>query len=291
MSDELYPLIRRIHIESKRLAREMLMGAYRSAFKGSGMEFDEEREYVNGDDIDKIDWNVTARMNHPYVKVFREERELSILFLVDVSLSMSTGSGSLIKKQKAAEVAALLAFSALHNHDRVGLLLFSDRVEKYIPPKSNLRHVLRILREILGIDPKGRTTNIASALSYVGKVIVKPAICFVISDFFSEPFSRPAEIVARKHDLIAISIQAVQDQKLVPIGLSNWVDPETGVERVVDTSNEVIREQFAAEAAEHRKNTIRLFNKIGGSWLEIPDGKPLVPIIRKFFKMRGKHPK
>lgn len=282
---EIFKNIRRLEITSKKLAKEMMIGAYHSAFKGKGMEFEEVREYIEGDDIRSIDWNVTARMNHAYVKSFREERELPVMLLIDVSGSTNFGSHSHLKKTLIAEVAALLAFTAIKNNDHIGLLLFSDKVEKYIPPKRGIRHVLRLIRDLLMFVPERKLTDLKPSLDYFGKVQKKRSICFLISDFL---FSFPKEEVARIakfHDLISIYVSDKYDV-LPDMGLIYCRDLETDQFKYMDTSNKKIRQKLLDQQLNQKEEFKKNMHKIGVDYLFLETDQSYEKELRKFFKKR-----
>ncbi len=227
--------IRRIEIRARRLVNDVFAGEYRSAFRGRGVEFQDVRDYYPGDDVRTIDWNVTARARKPYVRRYQEERELTVVFLVDASRSVQFGSGDLLKGEVAAEICAVLALSAIRNNDKVGLLMFTDRVERYIPPNKGRSQVLRVIREVLAFEPEHRGTEIAAALEYAGRVLVRRAVVFVISDFLDEGYERALNILNRKHDVIAVDITDPREEELVGVGLLELEDAETGRRVTVDT--------------------------------------------------------
>lgn len=273
--------IRRIHIKMEHLATDLLAGMYRSAFKGKGMEFEEVREYQEGDDIRSIDWNVTARMNHPYVKNFREERELTVMLLVDISSSLQFGTKDRLKSEIIAEIAAVLAFSGIKNQDKIGLILFSDGVEEYLPPKKGTRHVLRIIRDLLVYKPKGKRTNIINALTFLGKVQKHASVVFLLSDFICPDFRHEAAILAKRHDLIGIHISDPAEWQFPPVGLVHFQDLETEKEVYVDTSQPLnLNEDKRLES--YRK----LFAEINASLIEVTTDESYISSLRKFFKMR-----
>ena len=220
--------VRYIEIKTRGLTHQIFSGKYHSAFKGTGMAFSEVREYSYGDDIRSIDWKVTARYNHPYIKIFEEERELTVLLLVDVSASNSFGSKSQLKSEMITELASVLAFSAIHNNDKVGVIFFSSKVEKFIPPKKGTSHILRIIREMLDFEPENQGTRIASALEFLNNTIKKRSIVFLISDFFDKDYEQVFGITKRKHDLVALRIEDLKEHELPPVGFVQFADPETG---------------------------------------------------------------
>jgi len=262
IASELAKQIRYIQIFTSRAVNDVLAGDYQSVFKGRGMEFDEVREYQAGDDVRTIDWNVTARTGHPFVKRYVEERELTVLLAVDISASGLFGSVAKRKSEVAAELCAMLAFSAIKNNDKVGLLLFSHRIEKFIPPRKGGSHVLRIIREVLGYQPEEKGTDIAQALEYLGKVAHKRGVVFLLSDFLSPDFKKPLGLLARRHDLIAISIIDRRELTVPALGLIELVDSETGASRVVDSSDRGFRARFEEMGRLRQKGLARLFGSL-----------------------------
>lgn len=291
MSPELFNIIRRIEIHTTQLAQDILAGTYRSAFKGKGIEFEEVREYQPGDEIRSIDWSVTARMNHPFVKVFREERELTVILLIDMSASRQFGSRQKTKQETICEISALLAFSAIKNNDRVGMIFFTDRVEKYFPPRKTSRHVLRLIRELLTFQPARNGTKIAEALSFLGKLEGKAGICFLISDFISPDFEHEAAIISLKHDLVAICVTDPAENELPNLRLANLQDLESPLGAIIDTSNQKMDAAYQISSAKRIERIKQLFNRIGAGFIEISTNKPCVPPLRNFFKMRSRHPR
>lgn len=284
---EILEEIRRIEIHAGHLAEDMLAGAYRSVFKGQGMEFEEVREYVPGDDVRSIDWNVTARFNHPYVKIFREERELPIFLVVDISLSSMGGSGKTIKREMAAKVAALLCFSALKNNDKIGLILFSDNVETYVPAKKGFRHVLRIIRDILITEPKKTTgTNLQKSIDFLIKIQKRTSIVFVISDFLAPTCGKELASLARRSDLIGINIIDPWEIKLPNFGLVEIMDPETNEIKTVDFSDKTYQTWYEQEMAKKRNEWKKTFMKAGGHFVPLKTTESAVDVLRKFFKFR-----
>jgi len=280
--------VRRLEIRTRRLVDESLAGSYHSVFRGRGMEFSEVREYVPGDDVRTIDWNVSARMGHPFVKKFTEERELTVMMLVDASGSGRFGTARATKMQTAAEISALLAFSAIRNNDRVGLLLFTDRIELFVPPRKGREHALRVLRECLTIEPEGSGTRIDQALEYLQRVVTKRAVAFLISDFQDRGFDRTMRVVAQKHDLVAISISDPRETTLPNVGLLNVEDPETGRIGLVDTGSSRAR-MIYAEAARRAREELRVaVRRTGVDLLELSTGESYeVPLVR-FFRERAR---
>lgn len=296
----LFKKIRRIQFQSTHPVNNILAGAYRSAFKGRGMEFEEVREYQPGDEIRLIDWNVTARMSHPYVKSFREERELTVTLVVDISASTRFGSGHHLKSELIAEISALLAFSAIKNNDKVALLLFTDKVEKYFPPKKGTRHVLRIIRELLAYKTETKSTDIAAALSFLGKLQQHSSICFLISDGISPDYSKEVAIIAKKHDLILLSIvdpKEIQlenahdrqnNSSLFSKGIISFTDLETGEQRLIDPSSMVVQNKLKESTEKRLSDQKALMHKYGASFLKIETDKPYLIPLRRFFLSRQK---
>ena len=286
LSKELLKQVRQIEIRTKGLVNQVFSGEYHSVFKGRGMEFSEVREYNFGDDIRNIDWNVTARFGHPYIKIFEEERELTVILLVDLSGSLAFGSIDKTKQQIAAELSAILAFSALKNNDKVGLFLFSDKIEKFIPPRKGRKHVLRIIRELLSFKPEGRTTNIKAALEHMNHAIKKKSIVFLISDFMDEGYEKILRIVGKKHDLIGIVINDQREKSIPKMGLVKFTDAETGMERWIDSSSSKVQswiKQYYARLISERKT---LFIKSRLDSIEIKTGENYVTPLVNFFRLR-----
>lgn len=284
---DLFKSIRRIQIETAHLATGLLAGAYKSAFKGQGIEFEEHREYQEGDDIRFIDWNKSLRMGNPYVKVFREERDITVMLIVDVSASSLFGSVKEPKNEIIAQIGGLIAFSAIKNNDKVGLVLFSSEVELYVPPRKGTRHVLRIIRELLAFQPKHLGTDLNKALNFVGGVLSRSAICFVISDFLTQDYTREITLMAKKNDLITISVTDPHELDFPNVGLVELRDLETGISALIDSSEKNFRENFKKKADERLKKHRKLMAKIGAGFIDIRTNEPYLGPIRKFFKMRG----
>jgi uncharacterized protein (DUF58 family) len=283
---EILKKIRRLELRTRRLVNSSFSGHYHSVFKGRGMNFEEVREYISGDDIRSIDWNVTARMNTPYVKKFTEERELTVMLLVDVSASGTFGSIELSKRELAAEVAAILAFSAINNRDKVGLLLFSEEIELFIAPKKGRLHTLRLIREMLYFQPRGRRTNLAAALEYLNKLISRRAVVFVISDFLAPDYSKPLTVTSRRHDLVAMPVIDPGEERLPNVGLITFEDAETGEQVEINTSSSGIREAFAAEEKRRRKNLDKLFGSRGVDVVPLATDEDYLIPLRAFFERR-----
>ena len=283
---ELVKKIRYIQIYTSKAVNDSLAGEYESVFKGRGMEFEEVRQYQIGDEIRSIDWNVTAKTGEPYVKLFVEERELTVIFMVDLSASGAFGSISKVKNEVAAEVCALLAFSAVKNNDKVGLLVFTDHVEMFIPPAKGTTHVLRIVRELLNFQPEQTATDIKAAIEYLGRVIQKKSVVFLVSDFWGENFEKPMRILAKKHDLIAISITDPREVKMPKVGLIELVDAETGQQVIIDTSNALFRKEFTRLGQSRQDCLLRLFRSMNVDHVEIYNGSDYVFDLIKFFRTR-----
>lgn len=285
---ELLKKVRRIQITTKHAVNDVFAGQYHSTFKGRGMEFDEVREYVPGDDIRSIDWNVTARTGSPHIKKFVEEREMTVMLVVDVSASNLFGSGTQMKRDLAAEVAAVLAFSAIRNNDRIGLILFAEDVEKYIPPKKGTRHVLRLVREMLSHEPLGKGTNVAPALNYLNHISTRKNVTFLISDFmFSDEYEQLLKVSARRHDLISVVIGDKREIAWPDAGLVLWHDAETGQQTLVDTSSRRVREQLALEQTRRSENIDDMHRKAGIDTIRLFAGEPYDKQFIKFFRQRA----
>jgi uncharacterized protein (DUF58 family) len=288
LTKELLKQVRQIEIRTKGLVNQVFSGEYHSVFKGRGMEFSEVREYQFGDDIRNIDWNVTARFGHPFIKVFEEERELTVILMVDLSGSLMFGSVSKTKQRIAAELSAILAFSALKNNDKVGLILFTDKIEKFVPPRKGRKHVLRIIREVLSFEPEGKTTNLKAALEYMNNAIKKKSIAFLISDFMDEGYEKILKVVGRKHDLIGVVLDDRREKELPPLGLIKFVDAETGQERWIDTSSKTVRQRILMNRVEKEKKRKSLFMASGLDTIEVSTGSNYIQPLVKFFRRREK---
>ncbi len=286
-NDEILRKVRKIEIKAKGLSRQLFSGEYHSAFKGRGMAFSEVREYQYGDDVRNIDWNVTARLNHPYVKIFEEERELTVMLLVDVSGSNRFGTHHQFKEELVAEVAATLAFSAIQNNDKVGVILFSNQIEKFIPPKKGSSHILRIIRELITFRPSSNGTNLSEGLRYFTNVIKKRCTAFILSDFYDEGYSDALKIASHKHDLISIRIADEREVRLPDLGLTKFYDPETSETILVDTSDASIRQTFANRYADHVAKTDGLMQKYGIDSAVLYTGEDYVKELKKLFDRRS----
>jgi len=284
---EILKKVRQIHIRSKHMVSDVFAGEYHSVFKGQGMEFQEVREYVPGDEIRSIDWNVTARMGHPFVKVFTEERELTVMLVVDISRSNVFGSSAQLKKDLAAEIAAVLAFAAIKNNDRVGLILFTDEVETYIPPKKGVAHVLRVIREVLYFDPKNTGTRIIPALDFLNSVTTRRSVTFLISDFISdEELKRSLTVTAKKHDLISVRIGDKLERAFPNAGIVEWIDAETGRRQLIDTSDPSTRRAYGELQMRREKQLQDLFRSCGVDCIQANAGEAYDKELIRFFKTR-----
>jgi uncharacterized protein (DUF58 family) len=278
--------VRQIEIRTNRMVNNVFGGEYHSVFKGRGMEFHEVREYVPGDDVRAIDWNVSARGGELFVKKFVEERELSVMLLVDISASQFFGGAAQFKKDLAAEIAAVLAFAAIRNNDRVGLVLFTDAVELYLPPRKGSSHVLRVIREVLSFAPRSRGTRVASALEFLNRVAHRRAVAFIVSDFLDEGFERPLRVTARRHDLISVVIGDRREREWPAAGLVDWTDAESGERRVVDTSSAEVRQGLARDWAARRSRLRETLRGSRSDAVEVFAGEPYERELIAFFKLR-----
>nr|AUN36967.1 protein PA3071 [uncultured bacterium] len=283
---EVMAQIRRIQIRTNRMVDEILAGQYHSVFKGQGMEFKEVREYVVGDDIRSIDWNVTARTGGPHVKVMMEERELTVMLLVDASGSGRFGSVTRFKNELAAELCAVLAFSAIKNNDKVGLIIFTDDVELYVPPNKGRKHVLRVIREVLYFKPKKHGTNIPGALHYMNSVIKRRATVFVVSDFMADDYETALRVANKRHDMIAVAVTDPREEQLPNVGLAAVRDPETGVEVLVDTSDAGVRKAYTEAAALRASTRDGVFSRTRVDAVSIRTDRPYIDELHRFFRMR-----
>lgn len=284
---DIFSKVRKIEIKTRGLSNQIFSGQYHSAFKGRGMAFSEVREYQYGDDIRNIDWNVTARFNHPYIKVFEEERELTVMLLVDVSGSNDFGSGTQLKRMLAAELAAVLAFSAIQNNDKVGVIFFSNQIEKFIPPKKGTSHILRIIRELISFEPEKKGTDLREGLRFLTSAIKKRSTAFLISDFMGDAsFEQALRIAARKHDLVALRITDKREMMIPNIGLVKFKDAETGHDLWVDTSNNHWREMYRRQIDLKSNELNQLFAKSGIDNTLIFTDEDYVKPLMKLFKKR-----
>lgn len=286
LTKEILKQVRQIEIRTKGLVNQVFSGEYHSVFKGRGMEFSEVREYQFGDDIRNIDWNVTARFGHPFVKIFEEERELTVILLVDLSGSQMFGSLSKTKQRVAAELSAILAFSALKNNDKVGLILFTDKVEKFVPPRKGNSHVLRIVRDVLSFEPEGKKTSLRSALEFMNSAIKKRSIVFLLSDFMDDGYEKILRVVGKKHDLIGIVLDDRRESEMPEIGLIKLTDAETNEERWIDTSSTRVQKALTRRRDEIQSKRRSLFiaSRLDSVYVQAGENY-IVPLIN-FFRMR-----
>lgn len=286
LPQEVMKQIRRIQIRTNHMVNDILAGQYESVFKGRGMEFKEVREYVPGDEIRMIDWNVTARTGVPHVKLLAEERELTVMLLVDASGSGLFGSVERFKNELAAELCAVLAFSAIKNNDKVGLIIFTDDVELYIPPSKGRRHVLRVIREVLFFKPKARGTSIPRALHFLNGVTTRRAVAFLVSDFMADDYELPLRIANRRHDIIAVTVTDPREESVPDVGRISLRDTETGREVVCNTSDAGFRKEYAKAAVERVKKRDQVFLRTGVDAIHVRTDKPYVTELYRFFRMR-----
>ncbi len=284
---ELLKKVRKIEIKTKGLSNQIFTGEYHSAFRGRGMSFSEVREYQYGDDIRSIDWNVTARFNHPYIKIFEEERELTAMLLVDVSASSQFGSRQQSKDELITEICAVLAFSAIHNNDKVGVLFFTDRIEKFIPPKKGRFHILRIIRELLDFKPEGFGTDLSLALGFFNNVMKKRSIAFLLSDFMATDYQDALSIVSKKHDLIGIRLHDPIEAELPNVGLIRVKDAETGGLYWMDTNSRSVRRAYHENYQRNFQYYKTGFTRAGADNLDIQTDESYVNALMRFFKKRG----
>jgi len=285
---EILKKVRQIELRTRYLVNTVFSGEYHSVFKGRGVEFAEVREYLPGDDVRTIDWNVTARMGHPFVKVFDEERELTVMLLVDASASGDFGTVARMKGEIGVEMCALLAFSAIQNNDRVGLIIFTDEVERFIPPKKGKKHVLRVIRELYYFQPKGRGTDIASALDYLNRVTTRRSVVFLVSDFFASGYEAALKVANRRHDLVAVTVSDPREMELPDVGIVEVEDAETGEEVLIDTSDVRARRTFMNASEEARSARQRLFRSVGVDRVDVRTDRPYIEPLMRFFEARAK---
>jgi uncharacterized protein (DUF58 family) len=283
---ELLKKIRRIQIVTSRMVTDTFAGKYHSVFKGRGMEFHEVREYVPGDEIRSIDWNVTARYGHPYVKKFVEERELTVMLCLDMSESAAFGSTEKLKSQVAAELCAVLALSAVKNNDKVGLIIFTDRIEKFIAPRKGMRHVLRVVREALYFKPEGRGTDIALALDYLSRVSKRKTITFFISDFFARDYKKKLAIANKRHDVVAVTVNDRREMALPEAGIVRFFDAETNEFKIIDTSSAALRRAYYDESSRRIRQRKELFRSLNIDNIDIATDQPFEAALTAFFKKR-----
>ncbi len=287
-STDVLKKVRKIEIKARGLSQNIFAGQYHSAFKGKGMAFSEVREYQFGDDVRDIDWNVTARFHRPYVKVFEEERELTVMLLVDVSGSLDFGTAKQMKHDMTTEIAATIAFSAIQNNDKIGVIFFSDRIEKYIPPKKGRKHILYIIREMLSIRPQSQKTDVGMAMAYLTRVMKRRCTSFVISDFYdTKDFSQEMQIANRKHDVVAVQVYDPRAKALPDVGLLKVRDAETGHEMYIDTSSKKLRQAHTRYWMEHQYLLRRTFAKGRIDWVSIATNEDFVKAMMSLFKQRA----
>lgn len=279
--------IRRVEIHTTHIVDSLMGGQYRSAFKGRGIEFEEVRPYFEGDDVRAIDWNVTARSGDPYIKQFREERELTVYLLVDLSASQDIGTQHQLKRELVADLGATLAFSAIKSDDKVGLILFTDQIEKVVPPGKRSKHVLRVIRELLYCQPMGSGTNIAAALDHLNKTVNRRSVVFLISDFQDQGYERALRVARRRHDIIPIVIGDRREQELPNVGLVELVDAETGELMLVDTSSPAWRKEFAARAEAEYQQRKQILRRMKMDPVTLETGQDFVEPLRRLFHKRG----
>ena len=280
--------VRKIEIKTRGLSNHIFAGEYNTAFKGKGMAFSEVREYQSGDDVRSIDWNVTARYNSPYIKVFEEEREMTVMLLVDVSGSGNFGTKQQFKREIATELSAVLAFSAIKNNDKVGVIFFSDIIEEFIPPKKGKSHILRIIRQILSFKPQNKKTNISQAIEYFNNVMKKRCICFILSDYISSSFEKPLRVASKKHDIVALKISDKREKTIPNIGIVPFKDSETEKVILLDTSSKLVRETFQKKQKEKQSEIEKLFPRCGVDLININTGEDYVKPLINFFKNRDR---
>lgn len=287
-TSDLLKKVRKLEIKTKGLTKHIFSGEYHSAFKGRGMSFSEVRDYQYGDDVRNIDWNVTARTGGPHIKIFEEERELTVMLLIDVSASSFFGTVTAFKNEILTEIAAVLAFSAITNNDKVGAIIFSDHIEKYLPPKKGKQNILRIIRELINLTPKQQGTNLSEALIYLNNIEKKRSITFILSDFMTEGYDQALTIAAKKHDIIGVHIHDIREEKLPDIGLIQVADAETGSQRIIDTSDPNIRAAYA----KHYRISLEKFNKYfafaKSDTISISTEEDYIKALQIFFKRRAK---
>ena len=286
-ASDLLKKVRQIEIKTRGLSNHIFAGEYNTAFKGKGMAFSEVRDYQNGDDVRSIDWNVTARYNSPFVKVFEEEREMTVMLIIDVSGSNNFGSNKNFKKELATEIGAVLAFSAIKNNDKVGVIFFSDIIEKFIPPKKGKKHILRIIREIISFKPSSKKTDLSVALEYFNSVISRRSICFILSDFISTSFKKPLKIASRKHDVVALKLIDKREEIIPNIGLVPIEDAESGKKIIIDTSSKFFISKLLEEKNKRNNKLKSLMNESSVDLINLYTGEDYVKPLINFFKKRS----
>ncbi|MFZ4473898.1 MAG: DUF58 domain-containing protein [Saprospiraceae bacterium] len=284
---ELLKKVRKVELKTRGLSHHLFTGGYHSAFKGRGMSFSEVRMYQFGDDVRSIDWNVTARTGAPHVKIFEEERELTVMLLVDISGSSFFGTTGLSKQEVLTEICAVLAFSAISNNDKVGLLLFSDKPELFIAPKKGRQHILRIIRELVNVQPSDKGTDLAAALQYTRNVMKKRTVCFVLSDFQAQNYEAPLRILARRHDFIGLQCWDPRERVLPNVGLLHVKDPESVASRWIDTSDSAMRQGYTQRFDQHQAQTAALFRRAGADFLSVQTTDSYANALLRFFEQRS----
>ena len=284
---ELLKRVRKVEIKTRGLSKNIFAGEYHSAFKGRGMAFSEVRDYQYGDDIRNIDWNVTARFNHPYVKIYEEERELTVMLLVDVSGSRNFGTHTQLKKSMITEISAVLSFSAIQNNDKIGMIMFSDSIEKFIPPKKGRQHILRIIRELINFEPASQQTNITEAVRYFTNVIKKRSTAFIISDFYDEDYEDALKIAGKKHDVIALNIYDIREKELPPVGLMRVKDAETGKTLWIDSNHKKTRDKYTQWWHHQQEKLDSTFKRYGIDSARIKTDEDYVRPLMSLFKQRA----
>jgi len=285
-AQDIFKKVRKIEIKTRGLSNQIFSGEYHSIFKGRGMAFSEVREYQYGDDIRNIDWNVTARFNHPFIKIFEEERELTVMLLIDVSGSNNFGTQGQLKQDIVTEIAAVLSFSAIQNNDKVGVIFFSNIIEKFIPPKKGTSHILRIIRELINFKAENNGTNVAEALRYLTNIIKKKSTAFIISDFMDEGFDKAIQIANYKHDLIAIRVNDEREKEIPDVGMVRMLDAETGITKWIDTSSSKVRKLYAKRSAEKTAQLDKTFARFGVDMAKVYTGEDYVKPLINLFKKR-----
>jgi uncharacterized protein (DUF58 family) len=283
---ELLKKVRKIEIKTRGLTRQIFAGQYHSAFKGRGMTFSEVREYQYGDDIRNIDWNVTARFNHPYIKVYEEERELTVMLLIDLSASGDFGTNVHLKRNLITEIAAVLSFSAIENNDKIGVIMFSDQVEKFIPPQKGRKHILRIIRELLEFKPESKGTDISESLRFLTNAIKKRCTAFLISDFRDKGYARSLQVANNKHDVVALHVYDQRETSLPSVGMVRVLDAESGRERWIDTSKRKVRDSYAMKWNSHVEMMNEIFSRSGVDSVSLRTGEDYVRPLMGLFKKR-----
>lgn len=283
---ELLKKVRKIEIKTRGLSRQIFAGEYHSAYKGRGMAFSEVREYQYGDDIRSIDWNVTARFNHPYIKIFEEERELTVMLLIDASGSREFGSRTMLKKNMITEIAAVLAFSAIHNNDKIGVIFFTNKVEKYISPQKGRKHILHVIRELINFQPENKNTDLSEPLRYLTNVIKKRCTAFILSDFIAPDFEKPLRIASSKHDVAALEIYDKRETGIPDVGMLKLIDAESGYEKIIDSSNKRVRDMYAGWWDKKHQKALEVFSKCGVDTTKISTDEDYVKPLIKLFKLR-----